>query len=105
MKERSFPIAGLIFATAVVLPFSFHAKRQMETAAQIQGGEAERVILELAARFRSPFVDRVVLGIRGLPSADSDEGQQALTTIVAGLREERRRIRSSFPSPVAVKGE
>src|SRR5579863_8229293 len=85
---RRFRLAGFILATAVVLlPFSFHAERQLETAARIQG-EAERVTFELATRFRSPFVDRVVLVIQGLPSADSEAGQQALTTIVAGLREE-----------------
>ena len=38
---------------------------------------------ELATRFHSPFVDRVVLVIQGLPPADSDEGEQALATIVA----------------------
>ncbi len=86
---RRFRNAWLILATTVVLlPFSFHAERQMETAARIQGSEVERVTLELATRFRSPFVDRDMLAIRGLLSADSEEGQPALTTIVAGLREE-----------------
>jgi putative drug exporter of the RND superfamily len=43
---------------------------------------------ELATRFRSPFVDRVVLVIQGLPPADSEEGEQALATIVERLKEE-----------------
>ena len=38
--------------------------------------------------FRSPFVDRVVLVIRGIPPADSEEGEQALGAIVAALRDE-----------------
>src|SRR5258706_8125013 len=42
----------------------------------------------MASRFRSPFVDRVVIVIEGLPNADSEEGGQALETIVAGLREQ-----------------
>ncbi|MGB7750372.1 MAG: MMPL family transporter, partial [Candidatus Acidiferrales bacterium] len=43
---------------------------------------------ELATRFHSPFVDRVVLVIEGLPPANSDEGGQALGTIVAALKEQ-----------------
>ena len=56
---------------------------------------------ELANRFRSPFVDRVVLVIQGLPPADSEEGEQALATIVDGTEEGTRRIRSRFPSRFA----
>src|SRR3984885_6554049 len=86
---RRFRLAAFVLATALVLlPFSFHAERQLETAARMEGSQAQRVALELATRFRSPFVDRVVLVIQGLPSADTEEGQQALTTITAGLREE-----------------
>ncbi len=71
-----------------LLPFSFHAERHLETATRIEGSEAEIVSSELAGRFRSPFVDRVVLVIQGLPPADSDEGEQALTPIVEALRKE-----------------
>jgi RND superfamily putative drug exporter len=46
------------------------------------------VARELATRFRSPFIDRVVLVIQGLPPADSEEGEQALATIEERLREE-----------------
>ena len=42
----------------------------------------------MATRFRSPFVDRVVLVIQGLPPADSEEGEQALATIEKRLQEE-----------------
>jgi len=89
MHLRRFWVAGLVLAAVVVLlPFSFHAERHLETATRVEGSEAEIVRQELASRFRSPFVDRVVLVIQGLPPADSEQGQQALTTIVAQLREE-----------------
>lgn len=89
MSVRRFWVAGVVLAAAIaLLPFSFHAERHLETATRVEGSEAESVRQELASRFRSPFVDRVVLVIRGLPPADSEEGQQALATIVARLREE-----------------
>src|ERR1017187_6266695 len=86
---RRFWLAGVVLACVVaLLPFSFHAEQHLETATRIEGSEAEIVAQELATRFRSPFVDRVVLVIQGLPPADSEEGEQALATIVEGLREE-----------------
>jgi putative drug exporter of the RND superfamily len=86
---RRFWVAGVVLAAVVaLLPFSFHSERRLETATRVEGSEAEIVAQELATRFHSPFVDRVVLVIQGLPPADSDEGEQALATIVAGLREE-----------------
>jgi putative drug exporter of the RND superfamily len=89
MHVRRFWVAGLVLAAVVVLlPFSFRAERHLETATRVEGSEAESVRQELSSRFRSPFVDRVVLVIQGLPPADSEEGEQALATIVAGLREE-----------------
>ena len=89
MHVRRFWVAGVVLAASIaLLPFSFHAERHLETATRVEGSEAEGVREELADRFRSPFVDRVVLVIRGLPPADSEEGEQALATIVARLREE-----------------
>jgi len=89
VHERRYWVAGLVFAAVVaLLPFSFHAERHLETATRVEGSEAETVRQELSSRFRSPFVDRVVLVIEGLPPADSDEGGQALATIVTGLKEE-----------------
>src|SRR5208282_6270889 len=86
---RPFWLAGVVLAVVLaLLPFSFHAERHLETATRIESSEAGKVPQELASRFRSPFVDRVVLVIQGLPPADSEEGEQALATIVAGLREE-----------------
>ena len=86
---RHFWLPGLVLAAVLaLLPFSFHAERHLETATRIEGSEAESVTAELADRFRSPFVNRVVLVIQGLPPADSDEGEQALATIEQGLKEE-----------------
>src|ERR1700675_2787940 len=86
---RRFWLAGVVLAAVLaILPFSFHAEHHLETATRVEGSEAESVSQELASRFRSPFVDRVVLVIQGLPPADSEQGEQALATIVKGLREE-----------------
>ncbi|MGA2599119.1 MAG: MMPL family transporter [Bryobacteraceae bacterium] len=84
-----FWLAGVVLAAVLVLvPFSFHAEHHLETATRVEGSQAETVRQELASRFRSPFVDRVVLVIQGLPPADSEAGEQALAPIVEGLREE-----------------
>jgi RND superfamily putative drug exporter len=89
VRVRRFWLAGVVLAaTLALLPFSFHAERHLETATRIAGSEAESVGQELATRFRSPFVDRVVLVIQGLPPADSEEGEQALAIIEERLRQE-----------------
>ncbi|HTC87414.1 MAG TPA: MMPL family transporter [Bryobacteraceae bacterium] len=86
--RRFWPAGVVLAAVLVLLPFSFHAERHLETATRVEGSEAEVVTQELATRFRSPFVDRVVLVIQGLPPADSPEGEQALATIVDGVKAE-----------------
>src|SRR5579863_2681045 len=89
MHLRRFWVAGFVIsAVLALLPFSFHAERHLETATRVEGSEAETVRQELISRFRSPFVDRVVLVIQGLPPADSEEGEQALATIVGRLKNE-----------------
>ena len=86
---RRFWSAGIVLAaTLALLPFSFHAERHLETATRIEGSEAGKVPEELATRFHSPFVDRVVLVVQGLPPTDSDQGEQALATIEKSLQEE-----------------
>jgi RND superfamily putative drug exporter len=86
---RHFWLAGVVLVFVLtLLPFSFHAERHLETATRVEGSEAHIVTEELATRFRSPFVDRVVLVIQGLPPADSQEGEQALAPIVDGLKAE-----------------
>src|SRR5271156_1423245 len=89
VHRQHFWLAGIVFvAVLALLPFSFHAEQHLETATRVEGSEAEIVTQELASRFRSPFVDGVVLVIQGLPPADSPEGEQALAPIVEGLRKE-----------------
>jgi RND superfamily putative drug exporter len=89
MPLRRLWIAGFVLvATLVLLPFSFHAERHLETATRVEGSEAETVREDLVSRFHSPFVDQVVLVVQGLPPADSDEGGSALGTIVSALREQ-----------------
>ena len=86
---RRFWVAGVVLAAVIaLLPFSFHAERHLETATRVEGSQAETVDQELATRFHSPFVDQVVLVIRGLPPANSEQGSQVLTTIVDSLRQE-----------------
>jgi RND superfamily putative drug exporter len=89
MHVRHVWAAGVVLSAVVaLLPFSFHAERHLETATRVEGSQAETVRHELVSRFRSPFVDRVVLVVQGIPPADSEEGEAALATIVAGLRKE-----------------
>lgn len=86
---RRFWLAGVVALAALILiPFSFNADQHLETATRMEGSEAETVSQELASRFHSPFVNRVVLVIQGLPPADSEAGEQALGVITAGLKEE-----------------
>ncbi len=86
---RRFWLAAVVLAAVLaLLPFSFHAERHLETATRIVGSEAGKVPEELATRFHSPFVDRVVLVIQGLPPADSEQGEQALATIEKALQAE-----------------
>jgi RND superfamily putative drug exporter len=89
MHVRRLWVSGIVLVAAIaLLPFSFHAERHLETATRVEGSQAETVRQELADRFRSPFVDQVVLVTQGLPPADSLEGAQALEPIVTALREQ-----------------
>src|SRR5271170_5844733 len=89
MHVRRFWVSGIILAaTLALLPFSFHAERHLETATRVEGSQAETVRQELADRFRSPFVDEVVLVVQGLPAADSEDGAHALEPIATALREQ-----------------
>lgn len=88
MNVRRFWLAGLVLlAVLVLLPFSFHAERHLETAARVEGSQAQTVQQELVDRFHSPFVDRVVLVVQGLPPVNSPEGAQALGTINSSLQQ------------------
>lgn len=82
-------VSGIVLAaTIALLPFSLHPEHHLETATRVEGSQAATVQQELANRFHSPFVDRVVLVIQGLPPAGSEEGGQALETIVKELKDQ-----------------
>jgi putative drug exporter of the RND superfamily len=78
-------MSGFVMALAL-LPFSFKVERRLETAVHIRGGESERVDLELAQRFKSPYAHRVVLVISGIPDPDSAKGADALGFLTSSLR-------------------
>ena len=88
MRVRRFLFPGVVLAASLaLLPFSFHADSHFETATRVEGSQAETVRQELVTRFRSPFVNRVVLVAQGLPPANSDQGAQALETIESSLKD------------------
>ena len=76
---------GFVIAFAL-LPFSYKVERHLETASHIKGGESERVDLELAQRFQSPYAHRLVLVISGIPDPDSAKGADALGFLTSSLR-------------------
>src|SRR5712672_2954511 len=77
--RRRFLLAMSGFAMALALiPFSFNVERRLETTVHITGGESEKVSQELAQRFKSPYAQRAVLVISGIPDPDSATGAEAL---------------------------
>jgi RND superfamily putative drug exporter len=83
--RRSWFAWTVLLAVVVLLPFSFHAERHLETATRVEGSQDQVVRQQLAQDFHSPFVEEVVLVVQGLPPADSPQGEQALTTIVGAF--------------------
>jgi putative drug exporter of the RND superfamily len=78
-------MTGFVMALAL-LPFSYKVERRLETAVHIKGGESEKVDLELAQRFQSPYARRLVLVISGIPDPDSAKGADALGFLTSSLR-------------------
>src|ERR1700680_3451742 len=78
-------MSGFVMALAL-LPFSYQVERRLETAAHIKGGESEKVDLELAQRFQSPYAHRLVLVISGISDPDSAKGADALGFLTSSLR-------------------
>src|ERR1700722_11804152 len=77
-------MSGFVMALAL-LPFSYKIERRLETVVHIKGGESEKVDLELAQRFQSPYAHRLVLVISGIPNPDSAEGADALGFLTSSL--------------------
>ena len=85
--RRRFWLAMLGFVMALALvPFSFNVEHRLETAVHIKGGESEKVDRELAQRFQSPYAQRVILVVSGIPDPDSAEGAEALGFLSSSLR-------------------
>src|ERR1700684_890051 len=80
-----FAMAGFAMALAL-LPFSYKVERHLETVVHIKGGESEKVDVELAQRFQSPYAHRLVLVITGIPDPDSAKGADALGFLTSSLR-------------------
>ncbi len=80
-----FAMSGFVMALAL-LPFSYKVERRLETAVHIKGGESEKVDRELAQRFQSPYADRLVLVITGIPDPDSAQSADALSFLTSSLR-------------------
>src|ERR1700756_1373884 len=80
-------MSGFVMALAL-LPFSYNVERRLETAVHIKGGESEKVDLELAQRFQSPYARRLVLVISGIPDPDSAKSADALGFLTSSLRSE-----------------
>src|ERR1700730_3638578 len=78
-------MSGFVMALAL-LPFSYKVERRLETAVHIKGGESEKVDLELAQRFQSPYAHRLVLVISGIPDSASAEGAAALGFLTSAVR-------------------
>jgi RND superfamily putative drug exporter len=78
-------MSGFVMALAL-LPFSYKVERRLETGVHIKGGESEKVDLELAQRFQSPYAHRLVLVISGIPDPDSAKGAEALGFLTSSLR-------------------
>jgi RND superfamily putative drug exporter len=78
-------MSGFVMAFAL-LPFSYKVERRLETAVHIKGGESEKVDLELAQRFQSPYAHRLVLVISGIPDPDSAKAADALGFLTSSLR-------------------
>src|ERR1700693_4057612 len=78
-------MSGFVMALAL-LPFSYNVERRLETAVHIKDGESEKVDLELAQRFQSPYAHRLVLVISGIPEPDSAKGADALGFLTSSVR-------------------
>src|SRR5580693_350436 len=85
--RRRFWLAMSGFAMALaLLPFSYRVERRLEAVVHIKGGQSEKVDLELAQRFQSPYAHRLVLVISGVPDPDSAKGADALSFLTSSLR-------------------
>lgn len=72
--------------TVVLAPGARHVEDRLEVAARMPSEQAQAVHDELQRRFRSPFTDRVLLVVEGVPLPTTPEGREALETIVRDIK-------------------
>jgi RND superfamily putative drug exporter len=78
-------MSGFVMAFAL-LPFSYKVERRLETVVHIKGAESEQVDQELTKRFQSPYADRLILVVSGVPDVDSAKGADTLGFLTSSLR-------------------
>jgi len=87
-RRSALGLLGILTALALA-PFSLRVDRVLRTAATMEGSEAQAVAAELHTRFHSPYVERVILVVRGLPSPETQAGRLALQRISERLAKHR----------------
>src|SRR5271155_5495439 len=78
-------MSGFVMAFAL-LPFSYKVERRLETVVHIKGAESEQVDQVVRKRFQSPYADRLILVVSGVPDVDSAKGADALSFLTSSLR-------------------
>jgi putative drug exporter of the RND superfamily len=79
-------IAVWIVVAVIVLPGAKNIENRLEVAARMPSEQAQAVRDDLQRRFRSPFTDRVLLVVEGVPLPTTLEGREALETIVREVK-------------------
>ena len=79
-------IAFWIVVAVVVIPGAKNIENRLEVAARMPSEQAQAVHDDLQRRFRSPFTDRVLLVVEGVPLPTTPEGREALETIVRDVK-------------------
>src|SRR5262245_25148245 len=75
-----------VVAAVIIVPGARNIENRLEVAARMPSEQAQAVHDELGRRFKSPFTDRVLLVVEGVPLPTTPEGREALETIVRDVR-------------------
>lgn len=86
VENRGWIVAVWVVIVVVLIPEARRAGDRFGVAARIEGSEAGRVGEDLATRFHSPYVHRVLLVLEGLPRPDAPDGRDVLQEIVNAVR-------------------
>jgi RND superfamily putative drug exporter len=72
--------------TLLLIPGARHVEDRLEVAARMPSEQAQSVHDDLQRRFRSPFTDRVLLVVEGVPLPATADGRETLETIVREVK-------------------